>query len=712
MTSPRIRAGFDTETTGLDHFHGDLPFMCCFKFNQPMPELNGHSEVTWEWPINPLTRIPQYDLQDLTEIVQWLQRTDIEWFLHNAKFDVRSIEMAIKSWITEASKTWHDLDIDTHPSIEFIRSFNPYEFLERANDTALMAHALDNRGSHGLKDLGVRFLSIPEDDVDALKAQVEACYPLAEALGWKVANNQNCPLVMKKPNTGWWVMDMWLPAACWNYIKSLPGGQTSQTVSDLYYLLWNPKDETFNNLCNRYCLTDCLRTLMLGEFLSTTLTQENLTESYEVSRCQLPVAYRMEEHGLPVLMDRLIEEQTRLRALSKQCEAICKQLILDPFINLNAPQQVATAISVNFNVTIQRQTKNGESTIDKDEVEELMADIDARIQQGEHQLSPLYNFLFYYTGYKKCSKIADQDIPRYKRNVICEDVKLNGFDTYIKSWRIHFNFNPCGADTGRYSSDGSQNIGKGKNAFNEGIKQLDLSLRKIFGPDPGRKWYSIDGKQLQVVIAAYTSGEPLLMQAVQKGQDLHEIVHLRLADRLGWVYNKDDEGQRTIAKNCNFGYLFGAGDAKINDTSHTTGIYPILKELFPEAHKRIRADIRQAKDTGHIYAGPVRLQPPPATPYAATVYKIQGLEAVIMKRAMRNIYLFLKANPQYDATLILMVHDEVDIDVPLEDDPNLLSYLIYFVEEAGRFYGVPCRADAKVITTNWKDGKKVVLCQQ
>lgn len=700
MQQKPITAGFDTETTGLNLFHGDLPFMVCFTFNQSMPELNGKNQITWEWSVDPMTRIPQYNHIDVLEIIQWLKRADIVWYLHNAKFDSRAIDRAIDKLVEELS---------VFPVAEFGRklfelaTFDPYEFLDRCHCTALMSHALNNQGSHGLKDLGIRYLNIGEDDVYVLKEQVEACYPLAEQLGWKIASHKNCPLVTSKPDGGWWVMDMWLPRATFEYLDRYGIHETHidempDNLKTLYHSLLDGAGN-FKNYCNRYCLRDTERTLGLGEFCHANLNTDTLQEAYKLNRDQLPVAYKMEDHGLTLLMDKVQEEQARLTGLAQQFHKMAIRTCHHTSLNLNSTEQVARTLRSAFNVNVERYTALGNPTIDKDEAEELYQKVEAEmIATGDYSKLELRNFLFYYLAYKKCTKAADQDLTRYRRNAIKEP---DG--TYVN----RFNFNIAGTDTVRYSSDGGQNIGKGKAAFIAPLKDLGLSLRKVFGPRQGYKWICIDGKQMQIAIAGYRSGVKFLREAVERGDDLHEVVHLKLAELLGWVYNRDDEGQRTIAKNCNLGYLFGAGEDRVDEQAHTPGLYADLKRNLPEAREIVRRDIKFVEEHGYIMAGPYRLYVPKDKPYAATVYCIQGLEGVIIKRAMRNIYDWCNKYPVLDCTLIHQNHDEVIVEVPMNEDPCVIPWLVYYVEEAGLYYGIPCKADVKVVTTNWSEGVKL-----
>ena len=71
--------GIDTETTGLDIYHGCLPyFVGC-------TEENG-TEVSWEWEVDPYTRKVNIPEQEKKELREYLK--DKRLIFHNAIFDI------------------------------------------------------------------------------------------------------------------------------------------------------------------------------------------------------------------------------------------------------------------------------------------------------------------------------------------------------------------------------------------------------------------------------------------------------------------------------------------------------------------------------------------------------------------------------------------------------------------------------------------------
>ena len=692
--SKRQLVAFDCETTGSALFHGDLPFMVCMTFEDK-------TQLTWEWFVDPNTRKVQVDPTDLCEIISYLNNEGYLFIGHNIKFDVRCIEKARESLsIIEAIE---------NGEIPF-PDFDPISFLRRSHDTHCMSHALDNLGSHGLKDLAVRYLDIPEDDVSDLKTQVELSRKIATKLNWKIANAANCPFITRAPDGGWWVVDMWLPAMVTTTIEQF------STVGNL------------NNLCKKYCLRDTERTLLLFVLLREELQKANLWDQYLRNQKVLPAIYDMERHGVSINMPLLKEEQNRFRQEAEDHLTSAINSVGYSF-NINAPEQVAEILKSKFNIYPQRETKKGNGTINKDELEILYTKYKQRLDDSSsstilvdnevngskiakfvprYQIEKLLQFILDVMSSKKCLKAANSDLKGYALKALRYSI-LNEVECIFEmSHYLHPSINCVGTDTIRtsMSDPNGQNIGKGKSAFNEEIKALDLSLRKIFGPVRGRKWYSIDYSQLQLVIAAYTSGDKAVMKLLEDGGDLHLFMQERIAHACGWKFNPDDDAQRTIAKNTNFGFWFGAGEKKINKTTHTTGLYPVLCKLFPNAPKQIQKDITEVRLKGYISASGYRLYVPPEIPYAATVYRVQGWEGVIAKKALYLTHDYCYRYPEGDVHLILLVHDELVFDAPY-DDRFCLSNICQLMELAGKTESIPCHVDAKVITTNWSQGIKV-----
>ena len=88
------------------------------------------------------------------------------------------------------------------------------------------------------------------------------------------------------------------------------------------------------------------------------------------------------------------------------------------------------------------------------------------------------------------------------------DTAVSYMNAYERFWvplgvslwyRLHPSLNPTGTTTLRWSSSNpnEQNISK----------KEDFNIRSCFGPAPGREWWSMDGKNLELRIPAYEANE-------------------------------------------------------------------------------------------------------------------------------------------------------------------------------------------------------------
>ena len=147
----------DTETTGLDLFHGCKPFavsMCT--------DL-GHT-LFWEWPVNPWirSRMPVIPKADIDEINHILREYDKIVF-HNAKFDIRALE-----------------------NIGIFFSRRRWKLVE---DTLVMSHILDSGEDHKLKSLAFKYLDIEVDDQTELIEATKTARRYGKQMGWSIAES-------------------------------------------------------------------------------------------------------------------------------------------------------------------------------------------------------------------------------------------------------------------------------------------------------------------------------------------------------------------------------------------------------------------------------------------------------------------------------------------------------------------------------------------
>ncbi|OCQ94201.1 DNA polymerase I [Nostoc sp. MBR 210] len=393
-----------------------------------------------------------------------------------------------------------------------------------------------------------------------------------------------------------------------------------------------------------------------------------------------------------------IKELAKLDLLEIQ-QKITQALPKD-IINLNSPEQLSELL---FDI-LQLDTRKSRKTSSKGYYS-TAADILEKLQE-DHPF--VETFLEYRTLHKLYSTYV-KSLPKLVRS-----------DTQ----RVHTNFNQTVTDTGRLSSSepNLQNIPIGT-AFSR-------QIRKAFLPEKNYLMVAADYSQIELRILAHLSQEPLLVQAYQQNEDIHTVT-ARL------VFEKDDVSadERRIAKTINFGVIYGMGSLKF---SRSTGIDKnVANEFikrFNERYAKVFAylesvkkqaiaqgyvetilgrrryfdfqtnslrklkntnpediDLSKLKNLGPFDAGLLR---------SAANAPIQGSSADIIKIAMLRLHEILK---QYQARLLLQVHDELVFEVPPHEWEELQPQ-IKSVMEGAVTLNVPLLVEVRA-GENWMETK-------
>lgn len=290
--------------------------------------------------------------------------------------------------------------------------------------------------------------------------------------------------------------------------------------------------------------------------------------------------------------------------------------------------------------------------------------------------------------------------------------------------RVHTDFNQTVTSTGRLSSSNPnlQNIPI-RTAFSR-------QIRKAFVPQSGWLMVAADYSQIELRILAHLSQEPVLVEAYQNNQDIHNVT-ARL------VFEKEDvtSDERRLAKTINFGVIYGMGSLRF---SRSTGVdktlanefiqrfysrYPKVFEYLESVKKQAIAqnyvetilgrrryfdftsnsirkykgnklediDLKKLGNLGASDAGLLR---------AAANAPIQGSSADIIKIAMAKMHEVLQS---YQSRLLLQVHDELVFEV-LPSEWEELQPQIKSVMENAVSLTVPLIVDVRA-GENWMETK-------
>lgn len=533
----------------------------------------------------------------------------------------------------------------------------------RIHDTALASHALDSRedfGRHRLKPLAKRYLGIPDTDQQYLQSRTIEARHIAKGRGWTLAEDVEA--------------DYWMPGQIW------------------------PKDTALAD----YATADAERTFLLWvKAFGPALVEQGLWDQYMKHRRIMPVIAAMEDRGVTIRPRVLKSELKRINGLRDDAAEIAYNLVPKEICdNLASGQKLAKALYEHHRLPVLYRTPasntypDGQPCTDAETLKELSTKAKPK--------SKAWQFIEAVRTQIKAGTAA-----KYLQGY--EDRKITRDDGVTL---LYPSFNICGTATLRLSASNPnpQNVGKGKELeYDDGSTYIDFKLRTVFGPAPGRIWYALDYDQLQLRIFAKASGESRMQQAFADGFDFHTWMGCEI---FGVAPGDLTKLQRRVAKNVNFGFIFGAGPAKIEATSGVKGLSAKLKVMFPNVAEFMKETISKASQYGYVHTlGGYRLSIEKKRAYAGVCIIVQGTEGEIVKEAMVRIdnALFESGDDFY---MSLQVHDELIFDANTKQKKEHLPRLRMIkreMEAAGLVSGVTVVANCEANPVHWADPIKLAL---
>lgn len=646
----------------------------------------GVSKV-WQWEVDPLTREVEYNSPKMGSLRDYLQGNTLVF--HHAKYDLRALAkvglIIHSSFPKFSSVPPTDRDILYWPcDVPII------------HDTLLLSHVCNSQGAdgrHGLKDLALYYLDIPEDDEKALRASVVASRRIGKKLGWKIGKDLH-----GEPSPG---MDYWMPRAVYNFMGTPGSGETIEVPAE------------WATLCEEYAIQDVHRTIGLYFFLNHVLEQDGLFHAYEREMRLLPATYMMEHVGMHVHLNELNNTLKEFKYSAQDYKAKAEEL-LQPFskvqkINANSTKQLASAL-LAAGVPLTKRTApsctapHGNWAMDAPTLREIaqageLAGVTSAIRQTASALR-------YMVGWHPDTDTdIDTAIPGYKTFKTGVSYCSNYHDLLTDNSLLHPSYMQTGTAWTRYSCTEPN----GQNISTKAV----LPLRRMFGPPPGYVWLCVDYAQLELRIFAYASNDKKLIDALSGGKDFHAETACQLYELPPEKISKE---QRTIAKNVNFGIIYGAGPGKVDATTGKPGTYQLYMRKFPDARKFMQGAIARVEDTGYTHTlFNYRLYVKPDKTYAVVNGIVQGTAGDIVKNAMIEIYERglvdfespSKELPYGGSAMIANIHDEIVFQFP-ESYPYraIGKRVMQIMEQAGEKLGIITPVDAKLVKSNWAEGEK------
>ena len=414
--------------------------------------------------------------------------------------------------------------------------------------------------------------------------------------------------------------------------------------------------------------------------LRNRILDKNLETIYsEVELPLAPLLYRMERAGLKVDQKVLADLSNYIGQELHKLTVQIYQLAGREF-NIGSPKQVGEVLG-DLNIDIGRKTSTGRVSTSKAVLEELA-------QQFE-----LPRLIIDYRELDKLKSVYTDALPH--------QIATDG--------RIHCQLNQTVAATGRLSSSDP-------NLQNIPIRsEMGRRIRRAFVAEKGNKIISADYSQLELRLLAHITQDPVMLEAFQKGDD----IHARTA-RLVFGAKTDEELKeaRRFAKIVNFAIAYAIEPWGLSQRVGITRqeAKKVIEDYY-NTYKGVRRYMEEvpvrAREHGYVRSIYGRIRPLPGiTDRNANIRKaaereainmpIQGTASDIVKIAM------LKVDEEFKraglaSRLLMQVHDELLVEVPEKEVPKVTEILKHEMETAVSL-DVPLVADVGV-GDNWMDAK-------
>ena len=400
---------------------------------------------------------------------------------------------------------------------------------------------------------------------------------------------------------------------------------------------------------------------------------------YDVELPLSKVLFSMERAGF--LLDLKLISDLGVK-YSKQIEE-CRQAVysLTGFsdFNLNSPKQLGEVLFERLKLEPMKKGKKGAYSTNA-EVLESLVDAHPAIEQ--------------LLTYRKLSKLQGTYIEGLRKLVSADG-------------RIHTTFDQTATVTGRISSyePNLQNIPIRTDAGRD--------IRRAFIAKPGYVLIDADYSQIELRVLAHMSNDPVLIASFLNNEDIHS----RTAAEINEIpIQSVTPDMRRAAKAINFGIVYGIsgfGLAKNVGISKKEADHFISRYLarYQKVHAFMDECVSKGNELGYAKTLLGRRRElfelsssnrniRNFGERAAMNTPVQGTAADIIKIAMVQVYNALE-NSDYDAKLILQVHDELVLECR-EDQADSVSALLSETMRNAISLCVPLDVDAH-IGVNWDD---------
>lgn len=448
-------------------------------------------------------------------------------------------------------------------------------------------------------------------------------------------------------------------------------------------------------LMTQYQLGDGIRPMMLFKLFHPKLkANEKLYKDYINEIELVKTTYRLESFGIEITHKGIDELLVWLKREFRQVQEDTREH-LGEYINLNSDVKLRALLFDRLGFPVTKLTKTRKPSTDKDVLLELKNTF-----PNEIIFDLTIKWRSYSTGITtigKYKKLADH------KNIIHPNIKTNH------------------AKTGRESSENPnmQNVSK-KSALKN---PYPIPARKCFVARRGRVLYFVDYKGIEMRLIIGLSNEIKLLGMLRHDFDPHHyftecLFGKTYVNRLK-IENYDEyEILRGGCKNGHFALGYGAGLPQISVTVNAS--VDRIKDGYEFYKKECPNIVAFTTETSKLFRKQKfietpfgrKLKVPWSEAYQAANYLVQGTAAGVIKRAQVRVDRYLKTVWDDEIRLVLPIHDELIISVPLYLDiyrEDILNDISYIMTQTMTEIEVPLDVSWKRTTTSWDVAKEFKL---
>lgn len=643
----------DTETTGTDFFHGCRPFL--------ITGCDGTYNYLWRGRVNASTREVTWNQQDLDEVRSLIDSASTLIF-HNVNFDRRALE---------------SIGIDLTP------------YLDKIEDTLLLAHVMCSSDVHGLKAICTKYLRYYDTDEKLMDAAVVAERQRLAHSDVAIARHGHPHFPAAPKNSKWAKMDMWLaPENAEAYaVKDAERTwliyQVFKNAPELGFyepkFKWYPDHNRFNN---RWC-------------------------QYRFRKELLPVLYDMQSYGINVYinkLDRLVDHlEFQLQGLTNLIVHTSKW---QGYLNPDSDKHLDTLLYDVLNLPPIKETKGGARSTDKETLtllfEQFPNVLTLRYLKAWKETNTELEFLRAYKLWVSPDPPSNNGETYSGITLLTQSTTHTSYVPPTTPQRIHGTTNPTGTKWTRNSASdpNTQNF----------KKELDF----LFGPPEGYYWLYQDVVNIELRIWAYDTQNADLIQAFESGSSVHLIIARAIRQHqidaaggeVNWQATDPRHKQYTKTKGGTFSWIYGGSETKVNNTYGIDNAVSIIRaklpgvaEYFKYLQETCTANIPVfGYPTLHTIQG-YPLQVPRTKPHKASSARIQGTAGLIVQDMMVSLSKDpLFRDPKLHPRFIQQVHDSITIELPIHSYMEATNaYIINLTESIGARHIPTCPMKPELI---------------